>query len=149
MVERTLILCAVAGLTVLLLLAGRAFVAARKRLALAAAPLQSLAEAGEAHEAVVPWSIRVLAFSTPRCQQCRLLQKPALEEVAAQAKHVEILAVDALQRPELAERYGILTVPSTVVLRPDGRASAVNFGYAPASQLLGQIEAAGASLAAL
>jgi thioredoxin 1 len=149
MVERTLILCAVAGVIVLLVLAGRAFVAARKRYALAAAPLLPVASSGKEREARASGSIQVLAFSTPHCQQCRLLQKPALEEVAAQAEQVEILAVDALQRPELAERYGILTVPSTVVLKPDGRASAVNFGYASARQLLEQIEVAGASLASI
>ena len=149
MIERALILCAVAGLTALLLQAGRVFVAARKRRALAAVPLLARTAAGEGHEVEAPWSIRVLAFSTPQCQQCRLLQKPALREVAAQAEQVEIVSIDALEQPELAERYGILTVPSTVVLRRDGRASAVNFGYAPASQLLGQIEAAGASVAAI
>lgn len=139
MVERTLILLAVAGGVALLIAAGRAFVAARRRRALAAAPFTSGERAGEAGP------VRVLAFSTPQCQQCRLLQKPALAEVAAQTEQVEILSIDALEQPELAERYGILTVPSTVVLAPNGRASAVNYGFAPARVLLEQI--AGASMA--
>lgn len=143
MTERALILCTVAGFVALLVLAGRAFVAARKQRALAAVPLLP-ARFEEAFVAAdSPWSIRLLAFSTPQCQQCWLLQKPALEEVAARADRVEILPINALEQPELAERYGILTVPSTVVLKPDGRASAVNFGYAPARQLLEQIAAAG------
>ncbi len=139
MIERTLILLAVAGGIVLLIAAGRAFVAARRRRALAAAPFTPAGGAGEAGP------VRVLAFSTPQCQQCRLLQKPALAEVAAQTEQVEILSIDALEQPELAERYGILTVPSTVVLAPNGRASAVNYGFAPARVLLKQI--AGASIA--
>lgn len=139
MVERMLILVAVAGGIALLIAAGRAFVAARRRRALAAAAFIPAGEAGEARP------VRVLAFSTPQCQQCRLLQKPALAEVAAQTEQVEILSIDALEQPELAERYGILTVPSTVVLAPNGRASAVNYGFAPARVLLEQI--AGASIA--
>jgi thioredoxin 1 len=139
MVERMLVLAAVAGGVALLIGAGRAFVAARRRRALAAAPFTPARGAGEAGP------VRVLAFSTPQCQQCRLLQKPALAEVAAQTEQVEILSIDALEQPELAERYGILTVPSTVVLAPNGRASAVNYGFAPARVLLEQI--AGASIA--
>ncbi len=139
MVERMLVLAAVAGGVALLIGAGRAFVAARRRRALAAAPFTPVGGTGEAGP------VRVLAFSTPQCQQCRLLQKPALAEVAAQTEQVEILSIDALEQPELAERYGILTVPSTVVLAPNGRASAVNYGFAPARVLLEQI--AGASIA--
>ena len=141
MVERILILAAVAGGIALLIVAGRAFVSARRRRALAAAPFAPAGSTGEAGP------VRVLAFSTPQCQQCRLLQKPALAEVAAQTARVEILSIDALAEPELAERYGILTVPSTVVLAPNGRASAVNYGFAPAKLLLEQIEGAGIALA--
>ena len=139
MVERTLVLLAIAGGVALLIAAGRAFVAARRRRALAAAPFIP----AESADGAAP--VRLLSFSTPQCQQCRLLQKPALAEVAAQTERVEILSIDALEEPELAERYGILTVPSTVVLAPNGRASAVNYGFAPAKLLLEQIE--GASLA--
>ena len=142
MAERMLILLAVAGLTVLLLVAGRAFVAARRQRALVAVPYISDGAASEAGR------VRLLAFSTLQCQQCRLLQKPALEEVAAQDASVEIVSVDALSSPELAARYQIFTVPSTVVLAPDGRAAAVNYGYAPAQQLLEQIKAADRALAA-
>lgn len=141
MVERILILAVVAGGIALLMLAGRAFVAARRRRALAASPFTPDGGAGEAGP------VRVLAFSTPQCQQCRLLQKPALAEVEAQTERVEILSIDALEEPELAERYGILTVPSTVVLAPNGRASAVNYGFAPAKLLLEQIEGASLALA--
>ena len=141
MIDRILMLLAVAGGVWFLLAAGRAFVAARRRRALAAAPFTLAGSAGEAGP------VRVLAFSTPQCQQCRLLQKPALEEVAVQTEQVEILSIDALEQPELAERYGILTVPSTVVLAPNGRASAVNYGFAPSKLLLAQIADASAALA--
>jgi thioredoxin-like negative regulator of GroEL len=69
-----------------------------------------------------------------------------LEEVAARTKVVEVVLIDALEQPELAEQYGILTVPSTVVLAANGHATAVNYGFAPASELLEQIEAAVSSL---
>jgi hypothetical protein len=142
MIERVFMLLILAGVVALLLVAGRAVIAAKRRRALAAEPLASAATGDEAGR------VRLLAFSTPHCQQCHLLQKPALEDVVGRNSAVEIVPIDALEQPELAARYGILTVPSTVVLTADGRAAAVNYGYAPAKVLLEQIGAAQPSLAA-
>lgn len=134
--DRMLVLLALAGLVGVLIVTGRVVVATRKRRALTSGPLMlptSGKRAGRVH---------LLAFSTPQCRQCRLLQKPALKEVTALSDLVEVVPVDALEQPELAQRYGILTVPSTVVLAADGRATAVNYGYAPAKLLLEQVQAA-------
>lgn len=139
--DRMLVLLALAGLIGLLMVAGRVLVAARRRRALASGPLTLPTSGNEAGR------VHLLAFSTPQCRQCRLLQKPALEEVRARSDLAEIVPIDALEQPELAKRYGILTVPSTVVLAADGRATAVNYGYVPAKLLLEQVQAAHLALA--
>ena len=50
--------------------------------------------------------------------------------------------VDAAHQPEIAGAFGILTVPSTVVLDPDGRVAAVNHGFASTQQLVRQLQTA-------
>jgi len=73
----------------------------------------------------------VLAFSTPDCVPCKTIQKPALEELQRRYQdRVNIREVDALAQPELAGRFGILTVPSTVVVGATGVVLAINHGAA-------------------
>ncbi len=133
---RLAILAAVATLAWLGVALVRQAIARRQRAALAA-PALSRAE-GSASTAAV----RILAFSTEECTQCHTLQAPALERVrAARPGLVETVEVDAIASPELASRYRIMTVPSTVVLDAAGRAVAVNYGYADARKLLAQVDA--------
>jgi len=73
----------------------------------------------------------VLAFSTPDCVPCKTIQNPALEELQRRYQdRVNIREVDALAQPELAGRFGILTVPSTVVVGATGVVLAINHGAA-------------------
>jgi thioredoxin-like negative regulator of GroEL len=80
----------------------------------------------------------ILYFTTAACSICRTHQEPALRKLAATVKKV-----DAIAEAELARRYSIYTVPSTVVVRRDGTTADVNYGYAPADKLRSQLAAAG------
>lgn len=82
----------------------------------------------------------VLAFTTPDCAPCRTVQRPALE--ALQERYpgrIVVGEVDALAEPRLAARFGILTVPSTVVIGPAGDVRAINNGIATAERLTAQM----------
>ncbi len=81
----------------------------------------------------------VLAFTTPDCVPCKTVQRPALESLEEQFPGQFVMReIDALDAPHLARRFGILTVPSTVVIGPDGEVRAINHGTATADRLVMQ-----------
>ena len=73
----------------------------------------------------------ILYFTGDGCTVCRTHQEPALAKLGA----VRVDKVDALAERELAERFHVYTLPTTVVMSAAGRALHVNYGYAPANKL--------------
>ena len=84
----------------------------------------------------------IIYFWSETCAPCKLVQRPALERLQADLgpDGVQVIAVDALERPELADGWGVLSVPTTFVLDASGRPRHVNHGVARAEQLKQQIE---------
>lgn len=80
----------------------------------------------------------VLYFTTAECAQCRLQQTPILSQLAAKVD-VAVHKLDAVEQEALARFYGIMTVPTTVVLDGQLRPVAVNHGVAPLPKLLAQV----------
>ena len=128
--------------TWLLVLVGRRFVENQRRRVLAAAPPSALTEikVGETATEGVS-SVRILSFRSPDCHQCKQLQVPALERVLeARPENVSVMKIDVTTEQDLARTYRILTVPSTVVLDPEGQAHAVNYGFTNTHRLLAQVD---------
>jgi thioredoxin-like negative regulator of GroEL len=73
----------------------------------------------------------ILYFTGEGCTVCRTHQEPALAKLGP----VRVDKVDALAEPELAERFHVYTLPTTVVMSADGSALHVNYGYTPAAKL--------------
>jgi thioredoxin-like negative regulator of GroEL len=87
--------------------------------------------------------VRILAFSSDACRQCHTLQAPALRRLAAaRPDEVAIRELDAPSHSALAERFRILTLPSTVLLDVAGRPLAINYGFANTEKLLAQVDSA-------
>lgn len=85
----------------------------------------------------------IIYFTGDSCTVCRTHQEPALSRLG----DVRIDKVDAVTDRTLADRFHVYTLPTTVVMAPDGRALHVNYGYAPAPKLQRQLaEARGRSL---
>jgi len=85
----------------------------------------------------------ILYFTGDSCTVCRTHQEPALARLGA----VRIEKVDAVGERELADRFHVYTLPTTVVMAADGSALHVNYGYATANKLERQLaEARGAQL---
>jgi|SRR5437667_3146137 len=129
------------GIVVWLLgLIGGRFVEKRRRQALSAvAP--SVLPGSEAGETAINTAVRILAFSSEDCHQCKRLQAPALERVVeARRETVTVIKVDVATEQDLVQTYHVLTVPSTVVLDTAGQAHAINYGFADTHRLLTQVD---------
>ncbi|HEY8802237.1 MAG TPA: thioredoxin family protein [Candidatus Dormibacteraeota bacterium] len=87
----------------------------------------------------------ILYFTGDGCTVCRTHQEPALARLGP----VRIDKVDAIAERTLADRFHVYTLPTTVVMSPEGRALNVNYGYAAAPKLERQLaEARGARIQA-
>ncbi|GHO85565.1 thioredoxin family protein [Dictyobacter formicarum] len=85
--------------------------------------------------------VRILAFGSEEDQQCRILQAPVLRRVVeAKGNVVSVMNVDISSSPELAQRYHVLTVPTTVLLDANGKTYAVNYGFTNAQSLIKQVD---------
>jgi thioredoxin-like negative regulator of GroEL len=59
-----------------------------------------------------PCKVRVLAFTASWCEPCRR-NVPALAQIRASGVNVQIIDID--ERPQLAKRYNVATVPMYIV----------------------------------
>ena len=58
----------------------------------------------------------VVDFNATWCGPCRMM-KPVLEELSSEGHPFKIAAVDVDENDELAEEYGISSIPCLVVIR--------------------------------
>lgn len=77
----------------------------------------------------------IIYFTGDSCTVCKTHQEPALSRLG----DVRIDKVDAVAERTLADRFHVYTLPTTVVIAPDGQALHVNYGYAPAPKLERQL----------
>lgn len=102
-----------------------------RRLAVAVLPaaLQQLVQPGQP---------AILYFTTDSCVQCRMQQAPELERLAA-ATGIPVHKFDAVTQSDLTNFYGVMTVPTTIVLDPERRPRAINYGLATTQKLQEQV----------
>ena len=139
MLERVVLVALVGAGVVLGIAVARALARRRLRTLLAqpsGALLERLGTSADGRSTLV-------AFSTPSCAACHTAQTPAVAEVEQEVGtgRLRVVHVDAAHQPDLASAFGIMTVPSTVVLDPAGRVAAVNHGFASSRQLVRQLQA--------
>ncbi len=89
----------------------------------------------------------LIAFSSPLCGVCRTAQEPAIDRLESTlgSNAVRVVKIDVASNPEVADAFGVLTVPTTVVLTPRGNVLTANNGFAPFPRLVEQVQAARAS----
>ena len=85
-----------------------------------------------------PGRPNLLYFTTEQCAQCRFQQAPILTQLQNKMD-VMIHKLDAVEQEALARFYGIMTVPTTVVLDAHLRPVAINHGVAPLHKLQAQL----------
>jgi thiol-disulfide isomerase/thioredoxin len=80
-------------------------------------------------------------FTTPDCVPCKTIQRPAINRVSnVLGEGLEVVEIDATERPDLAKAWGVMSVPTTFLLDTRGEARYVNNGVARAEKLLEQIQ---------
>jgi len=83
----------------------------------------------------------LIYFTTPDCAPCKTIQRPAINRVSSLlGEDLEVVEIDATERPDLAKVWGVMSVPTTFVLDARGEARYVNNGVARAEKLLEQIQ---------
>src|SRR5579859_5409868 len=85
----------------------------------------------------------LIAFSTPSCAACHQAQAPAIDRArtAVGEESVRVIKIDAADQPHVARAFGILTVPSTVVVAATGgEIIAINQGFTPSTRLVQQLQ---------
>jgi thiol-disulfide isomerase/thioredoxin len=83
----------------------------------------------------------IVFFTTPDCPTCKVFQRPALDTLKERlADRIQVIEVDACERPDLAKSWSVLSVPTTFVLDCDGHPLYVNHGAASTEKLLGQLQ---------
>ena len=80
-------------------------------------------------------------FTTPDCAPCKTVQGPAIDQVRnLLGEKLQVVEIDAYERPDLARVWGVMSVPTTFLLDAEGEARYVNNGVARAEKLLEQIQ---------
>lgn len=90
---------------------------------------------------ILPNKPVLVYFTTPDCAPCKTIQRPAINRVShLLGEQLEVVEIDATERPDLAKAWGVMSVPTTFVLDTQGEARYVNNGVARAEKLLEQIQ---------
>jgi thioredoxin-like negative regulator of GroEL len=72
---------------------------------------------------------------------CKTIQRPALDKVTALfGEELQVVEIDATERPDLAKIWGVMSVPTTFLLDSRGQARYVNNGVARVEKLMEQIQ---------
>lgn len=84
----------------------------------------------------------IVYFTTPNCAPCRLQQTPTLNRLQDEmGDSLQIIRVDATQDPEAAQRWGVMTVPTTFIIDKSGKPRHVHNGVVDANTLKSQLMA--------
>jgi thioredoxin-like negative regulator of GroEL len=83
----------------------------------------------------------IVYFTTPDCAPCKTVQRPAIQKVTALlGENVQVVEIDATERPDLAKTWGVMSVPTTFLLDAKGEARFVNNGVTRAEKLMEQLQ---------
>ncbi len=80
----------------------------------------------------------LLDFWAPWCGPCRMVG-PILEEIAQERSDIKVGKVNVDEQPELAGRFGVMSIPTMVVIK-NGKIVNQAMGARPKSQILSLLQ---------
>lgn len=83
----------------------------------------------------------IVYFTTPMCIPCKTQQQPALHKLKSELgeDNIQIVQIDATQEPTTAERWGVMSAPTTFVLDKTFQPVHINHGVADVPKLKRQL----------
>ncbi len=79
-------------------------------------------------------------FYADWCGPCKMVG-PVVEGLAEENKDVKFIKVNVDDNPEVAERYGVMSIPMLVAVK-DGKTAATTLGFQPKESIQNVINAA-------
>lgn len=88
-----------------------------------------------------PGTPAILYFTTPNCAPCKTVQRPAIQKVKqVLGEKVQVIEIDASEQTDLADEWGVLSVPTTFIIDKSGQPRQINHGVTRAEKLLAQLK---------
>ena len=79
----------------------------------------------------------LLDFWAPWCTPCRMVG-PILDEIAGERSDIKVAKVNVDEQPELAGQFGVMSIPTLVVMK-DGKVVQQAVGVRPKAQILSML----------
>ena len=79
----------------------------------------------------------LLDFWASRCGPCRMVS-PIVDEIAAERGDIKVGKVNVDEQPELAAQFGVMSIPTLVVMK-GGKVANQMVGARPKSQILAML----------
>ena len=80
----------------------------------------------------------LLDFWAPWCGPCRMVI-PIVEEIARERADIKVGKVNVDEQPELASAFGVMSIPTLVVMQ-DGKVTQQVVGLRPKEQILAMLD---------